>query len=312
MALPKQVEEAATAAEEYMEGLAEANKEPVDTDEANDSEPDTQEDTEVAPEAKDESDNFEAKYSTLKGKYDAEVPRLHEELRDLKESVFDRLDKLSEKQQEPENDTPEEEEINPLLDAFREEYGDDLMKYLDAYFDSKLPNVKEELSQAVKPVEEKVASIEESQVNVAQAEFATYLDEHVDGEWLKVWESDDPKFTEFLAKPDPSGLYTYGDLADLYSKNWDVDKMAKLFNVFFEKPESSKKEEKSKSDKDLLVAPSKKSPATTPDTDDGKINWTTASIKQFEIDDRKGQYSPEESKKMWDDLLSAPSEGRIH
>ena len=302
MSLPKQVEEAATAAEEYIASLNETDEETTDTEEASDTEEDTQED-EVIEEQ--EEEDFKAKYSTLKGKYDAEVPRLHDELRDLKENVFKKLDNLSEKEDGPsKDDTHEELENNPLLEAFREEYGDDLMKYLDAYFESKLPEV-------VKPVEAKLASMEETQVDVAQAEFATHLDKEVNGEWREAWDGKDPKFTEFLAKPDPSGLYTNSDLADLYSKNWDADKMVKLMNMYFDDGKAPEKKETNK-EKDALVAPSKKSPVTAPKTNDDKINWTPESIRQFEIDDRRGQYSSEESKMMWDDLLSAPSENRIH
>ena len=315
MGLPKQVEDAANEAEEYIKSLNEAEESETDTEEASSTEDETSEtedqhEEETSTEEEEAKEDFEAKYNTLQGKYNAEVPRLHEELKELKASVFEKLEGLIEEKDTEPQEQEKEVEKNPLLDAFREEYGDDLMKYLDAYFESKLPNVTDQVSDAVKPVEEKVSSLEESQIEAAQIEFAEALDNSVNGEWREAWAGNDPKFTEFLEQTDPSGLYTNAELADLYSKNWDAEKLSKLMNMYYGEPESPKEQEESK-EKEALVAPSKKSTVTKPiDSGDKKI-WTPESIKQFEKDDRRGKYTPDESKALWEDLLSAPSENRI-
>ena len=59
-----------------------------------------------------------------------------------------------------------------------------------------------------------------------------------------------------------------------------------------------------------MIAPSRNNVHTVPDSKDKQI-WTQDSIKEFQRLDRQGKYTADVSKAMWDDLLSAMSEGRI-
>ena len=302
MGLPKQVEEAATEAEEYLELLnnPEADEE-TDTEEAS-SEVDTEEEVEEVekPEV-DESELYKNKYLTLKGKYDAEVPTLHSELKELKENIFGKIEELSSKQ----NEVQTEVDTEPELDAFREEFGDDLVDFMEKRFARK-DEIAESTKEALKPVEEKLSSVEDSQVNAAKDEFATYLNDNVNGDWNTA--ASDPAFVEFLDSPDPSGLYTYGELMALYNENWNHEKMAKVFNLYYGDTEEVKP--KSSPEKEAMVAPSRKTKQNIPESNDKPI-WTEESIKQFEKDDRAGKYSAEESTEKWNDLLSALGENRI-
>lgn len=312
MALPKQVEEAADLAEEYMNGLnaeegeSEAGEE-VDTEESDEEESEEAADDETNTEEEEERNVFEEKYRVLQGKYDKEVPRLHGELKELKEKIFERLGDIETAKAQPEEKAPE---VDDKMAAFKEEYGEDLIGYLDSYFESKMkPAVAEQTKEALDPVQKQVASIEESQVQTAKDEFASYLDSNVNGDWREA--ASDPKFEEFLAQEDPSGFSTYGELLDKFNQDWDQTRMAKVFNAFYGEGKTETPEKKSSPDKDAIVAPSRKTQAKTPEASD-KINWTRESIKQFERDDRAGKYSSEDSQKMWDDLLAAPSENRIN
>ncbi len=318
MAIPKQVEAAAELAEEYIKGLnaeednSEAGKE-VDTDESEETEEEIEEETEESAddetntegEEQEEKNIFEEKYRVLQGKYDKEVPRLHNELKELKEKIFERIGDLSKK--------PEVEEApitDAKLEAFKEEYGEDLINYLDSYFESKMkPAIEAQTKESIDPVQQKVASLEDSQIETAKTEFASFLDENVNGNWREAGE--DPKFIAFLETEDPSGFNTYGELLDKFNNSWDEKRMAKVFNAYYGEKTEVVPERKPSPDKDAIVAPSRKTQAQAP-KDDGKIMWTPESIKQFERDDRSGKYNAEESQKLWDDLLAAPSENRIN
>lgn len=247
---------------------------------------------------------FKARYLTLKGMYDADVPRLHKELKELKQSVFDKFNTMIESKTTPETPAETVDEFK----AFEEEYGTDFVSQL-----RKL--IANEASQYIKPVQEQVASVEDTQVKSAQSSFVDYLNNSVTGDWKAAWEGKDPKFTEFLNKPDPSGLYTYAELLQQYNSKWDADRMAKVFNLYFKETApvetvTTIKETKSRPDKDAMIAPSRTTTQSTPSSDE-KIVWTKEKLAEFQKLDRAGKYSKEESQKLWNDLLAAPAENRF-
>lgn len=317
--IPASITEAAELAEQLHEKMFSTSAEgPSKEDSLEEVEEDVEEETEedeeeIEEEIEEEVDDVEdlkkykARYQSLKGKYDAEVPRLHKEIQEFKETVFERLGNFQkEVTKEPEKPTPEQEKLS----KFKEEYGDDFVEALKELIKTETdPFVKENL----KAVETKVASVEETQIKVAQENFKNYLDDQVKGDWRVLWEKPPQKFLDFLTKADPSGLYTYGDLVQHYNDSWDADKLSKVFNIYFEESTSTKptkvKEVVSK-EKEALIAPSKTNTHTSPDTEDKRI-WTQDMIEEFQRLDRQKKYSPEESKAMWDDLLAAVSENRI-
>mgnify|MGYP006091458551 FL=1 len=131
MALPKQVQAQLAEVEAYEKAL-EAQQNP-DQD-ALDTETEVVAETEEAPvpkEAKpadtpltDVEDDFKQKYSTLRGKYDAEVPRLHQQVRDLSGELEQIRKDLSAPKVEP---TPPKEKVSLVTDADRAEFGEELL-----------------------------------------------------------------------------------------------------------------------------------------------------------------------------------------
>lgn len=249
---------------------------------------------------------FKSRYLSLQGKYDSEVPRLHNELKEFKQSVFDRLESATVKQ---------EVQIEPVVDKFakfKEEYGEDLYEALSEIAAAK---AEEKFNNSVKPLQEKVTSVEESQSKVAQGNFAAYLDGVVKGDWYNKCNGQNPDFVKFLEQEDPSGLYTYGQLVDTYNQNWDADRMAKVFNLYLNGSEATPQQipapqRQQRPDAHAMVAPSRQTVHTAPNASNKRI-WTNNDINEFQRNDRKNMYSPEESKSLWDDLLSAMPEGRI-
>lgn len=141
MALPKQVQAQLAEVEELektltapKEGKKEKAKKPELSEVPTDTEaevPVEAEEATIPEEAKpadtsptDVADEFEQKYKTLRGKYDAEVPRLHQQVRELTAKI-DELSKLASKS-EPEP-TKAKEKISYVTDADREEFGEELI-----------------------------------------------------------------------------------------------------------------------------------------------------------------------------------------
>ena len=72
----------------------------------------------------DVADEYEQKYKTLRGKYDAEVPRLHQQVKDLMGKV-DALQKQA--TEKPKAPTKPKEKVSYVTDADRAEFGDELI-----------------------------------------------------------------------------------------------------------------------------------------------------------------------------------------
>jgi len=314
MAIPSQVEEAATLAEqlhtrlysnvdsEIPEGEEEDTSEVEDEDESGLEEEGEEIDTPHDDDLE-ELRKFKARYLSLKGKYDAEVPRLQHELRDLKTSVFERLETLADN---PPQTKQEEKAQNDVITRLKEEYGDDFIDSVKLLAEQ---IAEEKIKANLTPVQEQVSSVEDTQIKIAKENFMDYLNTNVKGEWQKAWSGQDPKFIDFLNKPDPSGLYTYADLVQMYNDNWDAEKLSQVLNIYYEsKPVPKQKQ--NNPEKEALVAPSRQAANNTPEADE-KIIWTKDAIKEFQKLDRQGKYSTEEPKAKCNNLLAAPAEGRI-
>ena len=132
MALPKQVQAQLAEVEAYEKAL-EAQSNPQD------GELDTE--TEVVAETKEapklekakpadtpptdvEEETFKQKYKTLTGKYDAEVPRLHQQVREMTAATKQLREELKALKVEP---TKSKEKVSLVTDADRAEFGEDLL-----------------------------------------------------------------------------------------------------------------------------------------------------------------------------------------
>ena len=131
MALPKQVQ-AQLAEVEELEKQLEAHNNPDAVD--MDTEAEVPSDANEAPEpveAKpadtlltDVEDDFKQKYSTLRGKYDAEVPRLHQQVREMTDELAQIRQDITASKAEP---TPSTARVSLVTDEDRAEYGEELL-----------------------------------------------------------------------------------------------------------------------------------------------------------------------------------------
>jgi hypothetical protein len=306
MTTPNSVEEAAELAEQLHEKMF--PQAPTEVEEEQQEQPEEPTEETEEPDVPHDDDveelrKFKERYLSLKGKYDAEVPRLHQELREFKQNVFERLDQN--RQPQPDSNVP------PVVDKFakfKEEYGEELF---EAIKELSSLQAEEKINASLKPVTDQVHNVEETQIKAAQQNFVSYLDTKVQGDWKKLWAGEDPKFIEFLQQPDPSGLYTYADLVQAYNDNWDADKLGKVFNTYFENNQPKVVAPKApRPEQNAMVAPSRNTGHTAPSANDKRI-WTQDAMQEFQKADRMGRYSAEESQAMWDDLLAASQEGRI-
>ena len=131
MAMPKQVQAQLAEVEAYEKALEAQNNPQL---EELDTETEVVAETEEAPELEkalpadtsptDVEDDFKQKYSTLRGKYDAEVPRLHQQVREMTEELATFRKEMAAIQAEP---TKPKEKVSLVTDADRAEFGEELL-----------------------------------------------------------------------------------------------------------------------------------------------------------------------------------------
>lgn len=306
--LPQAVQEAADLAEQ-LHGMIYSQEEPnIEVPPESNEESDETVDTPPAEQTDEET--YKHRYEVLQGKYSKEVPGMAAELREMREYI---KEISAVKTTKPDAD----EEENPF-EEFEQQYSPEFVETLRKLMRYE---AQKEASKLIQPVVEQARSAEEIQLQVRRDNFVSDLSTKVTGDWQPAAKTlydlqeglppTDPKAAEFFATPDPSGLYTYGELLSMYNDKWDVDKIATIFNIYLGNNATSKPQRtQSNPVTEALIAPSRTSTQTQPTSQDKRI-WTHTAIEEFKRQDRIGKYEPDVSEAMWNDLLLAANENRI-
>jgi len=105
----------------------------------------------------DVEDDFKQKYNTLRGKYDAEVPRLHQQVKQLNEEIGAFRTEMAAKKEEP---TKPKEKVSLVTDADREEFGEDLLnvqRKVAKEVSSEYEERFEQQNKVIKELQDKIA-----------------------------------------------------------------------------------------------------------------------------------------------------------
>lgn len=278
------------------------------------------------PEPKPERTDWKQKYSVLKGKYDAEVPRLSESLRDANSRITALEDRLA----APPAAAPTPEPSQPRTDFTPEEvadYGEDLLDVIGrkarAIVESEyLPRINSlttqlnSLKTTVGETGQKVAKQETNEV------FAQ-LDGTVQ-DWRKT--NVDPAFHVWLDQVDPfTGESRKNLMLNAFNR-----KNAHQVRAFFDKyaeenaavvpnpadPTPSGQggtEAGSTLDLGNYVAPGTPRSGGDVSAPKDKRVWSNADVGRFYSDVQKGRYKtrPEDKARIEADIIAATREGRI-
>ena len=189
MALPKQVQAQLAEVEELEKTLKAREDRPKDAKTAK-----TEDQTDTEVEAADtatkeapapdkaksadtsptdvEEETFAQKYKTLQGKYDAEVPRLHQQLRDLKAE----LQELVKAQQKPKSEpTKPKEKVSYVTDADRAEFGEELIDVQRRVAREVVGEYQEQLEAQAKVIEDLKAQVSNTDNQIGHMGFTQKL-----------------------------------------------------------------------------------------------------------------------------------------
>lgn len=235
---------------------------------------------------------WEARYRSLHGKYNAEIPRLNAALKDRDaelSALREEVEALKAAKDKQSLVKPEEiqEFGEPLVDlirrAAREEVGAKDQEI--AELKSQLKSIKSTSEQSVESTfYEKLA--------------ATIPD------WMTI--NDDPEFHSWLAEHDELTGYQRQELLSQAEKRKDAGRVARFFDAF--------KKTKSKTQVAAVDSLESQVPPVTSRADappPGKKIWTRGEIADFYARDKRGEYSMEQAAAIEKDIQEAVRDRRV-
>lgn len=308
MSLPRAVLEAEKRADEILqqlnqaknsqthEGEAVANSEPPKDEQAQSvaaqAEPATSTEAQPAPPA--EENQWEQRYKSLRGKYDAEVPRLsasNKELTVKLQSIEKELESIRNAKAAVPESLVKPEEV--------QEYGEPLVDLIRRA-------AREEVSakdQEILQLKSRLERFEATNAKTAEVDFWTRLSTACP-EWEDI--NRDDGFLKWLAEYDElTGLQRQDSLDDAQRNN-DAVRAARFFNKW--KEMSQQQAATATKSLEEQVVPATSTVSTPPP---GKKIWTRGEIQDFYAKARRGEISDKDMVAIEADIHAAHIEKRI-
>lgn len=306
MSLPTEIQRQADLADSIVDGLTGEQKQEATQQggepqqQVTEDSGKTQTETNEARGVDQELEKLKSRYSSLRGKYDSEVPRLSQRNQELEED----LRRLTE-----ENNKLREETIKAqakgLTSEDEEQFGSD-------FVDMVRRGVQEETTKLQSEVE-RLRSELKQQKNVLVKQESTVAETRASGfyaamgeaipDWLE--QNTDEGFLEWLQQVDPVYGFQRQEMLDKAVRSFDVQRAAAIFKQY--RVETAKKEAHNPLEKQ--VSPTRTAGSGSPT--DGKTAWTSASIEQFYEDWRRGKYTEEEGDRIEQEINAAVASGKV-
>jgi hypothetical protein len=314
MALPKAIQQQVDAADDL---VAQMNGQPTNVDPDPNSDPGTDVNTELSPQPVSpepqpqptvSEETYQAKFFTLKGKYDAEVPRLHAQVRELTTQV---QQLIAENAAKP---APVPEPVKTLItEQDKEAFGSDLLDLIDRATEQKIAGFREREGQLLAEINElkgTVGKVDETMGANSKEMFLDRLAKQVPNwEALNV----DQGFLAWLAEVDPVyGLPRQAALNNAY-ESLDAARTASIFKQYqATQPQAPAPQQSNRQQLQRQVAPtrSRTSPAPAASASDSRI-FTQGEIAQFYEEWRRGFFDSDEAARMEKEIHAAIAAGRV-
>ena len=317
MALPRQVEAQLRELEALEKQLADeqnpapAVTEPKPTEPPQDPQPAPTEPKPVEPtptptEPVVAEEKWEQKYKTLKGMYDAEVPRLHADMRDLK-AQMDNLRKAAEtKPVEPAKPKTAEKLVT---DADVEAFGSDLIEVQRKVAREVAAEFRGELDTMRAENEKLREQLTSTGTQVSEASFEQRLYRMVpDFEAVNV----DPKWIAWLNEVDPLLRAPRASVAQQAFNRGDAEGVAHYVSLFRQGSKSVEPTADKTNELELQIQPNRSATSTPPNSQKGKV-YTNADIEKMfrKATDLGIRGQTDAAKKLEAEIDAAFMEGRV-
>lgn len=292
--------------------------EPTDTepvvDPAPEPAPETAPQTEPASDPKTDAteETWERRFKTLAGKYEAETPRLHQQIRDLQLQLEAQAKALIELQSRP---APTPEPVKPLVTTDDEEsFGADLVNLMRRVASEATNTVADRMARLeaaasqINTLQQKVTEVSTSQAQTAEERFYAKITEAVP-DWQEV--DKDERWLAWLAEYDPIVGGPRQNALNAAGESLDANRVAALFNQWKAKFVAPQQQAVAQTQAELQrqVAPSK-SKATTA-TPVAEKTWSAEEYERAFDPRLKATMSNDEVAKLQAEADRAAAEGRV-
>lgn len=256
------------------------------------------------------SESFKQKYATLRGKYDAEVPRLHQQVKELTDQM-NAIRHEAEAAKKAEAEKPKEK-VSYVTDADREEYGDDLIDFQRRVAKEASQEYEDRFEQQARVIEELKKQISNTGSQVGEVGFTQKLNALVPGfDQL----DNDERWVAWLNEYDPMTRGPRRDQAQAAFNAGDAEAVAHYVGLFRESVEPVAN---GKSDRDTelekQVTPSRSASTVTNKSSsknskvysERELNNAWTKIRTLNT---QGKY--DDAEKLEAELTAAYMEGRV-
>ena len=246
---------------------------------------------------------WEQRYKSLEGKYRAEVPRLHAEIKEL-----------GQKLEQTTRETPKDDHITETSVSPEdvENYGQDLIdliqrqaKATSASLQSRLDQLAQENAQ----LKQQLSGVSESVASTTQQTVLTQLAKYVPN-WEQV--NVDPEFIKWLADFDQMSGSTRQDLLNAAFEAGDAHRLGVIFQAYLKtKPQAPATPKPNPLEKQVAPGNSRNG-SQIPNANPHERIWKAEDIAAFYDEARTGNnYSPDEIRKIEKEIDLAVAEGRV-
>ena len=256
-----------------------------------------------------EEETFRQRYNVLQHKYNAEVPRLHAQLREAVANITQLTAEVQRLQQatalQP-TSVPQDEEDT-------ERFGEDLMAAIDrratALAQQMLQSRDGEITQYIRSLEAKLENVGERVVQTDQERFYAALAQRV-----PQWESinGNQAWLAWLSEVDPVYGQPRQAALDAAANALDANRVAAIFNAFnglASKPIDAKAKETARKQLERQIAPQPASASASSQA--AGEHWTQADYERAYDPRIHRQVGPEKAAQMMAEADKALAEGRV-
>lgn len=256
------------------------------------------------------SESFKQKYATLRGKYDAEVPRLHQQVKEL----TDQMNAIREEAQAAKKAEAEKpkEKVSYVTDADREEYGDDLIDFQRRVAKEVSQDYEERFEQQSRVIQDLQSKISNTDNQVGEVGFTQKLNALVPG--FDQLDSDE-RWVAWLNEIDPMTRGPRRDQAQAAFNSGDAEAVAHYVSLFrgsVEPVANGKSDRQTELEKQVTPSRSASTVASKSSNNSSKIysekeldrGWT-------KIRDLNSQGKYDDAEKLEAELTVAYMEGRV-
>jgi hypothetical protein len=246
--------------------------------------------------------DWEQKFKVLNGKYSAEVPRLHGEIKELKTQLATAMSEIGELKTR----TPAVSNLNDLTPEEREQYD---AGFLEVVAKVARANAQAPVAQtADTELAARLARVEQEVEETKEDKFFRELDS-ASSDWKTL--NTNAGFLAWLAEDDGFSGRTRQELFNDAYNRLDVSRVARFFNSFGGGDQSnvSRTSTVPSLEQQVVPRPNGSAPAPMP----GKPIYNARDIAEFYAAVRRGQYKGNEAEqaRVEQDIFAAQREGRV-